>query len=275
MKLNCDIIADLLPLYIDGSCSEGSRLLVEEHIAKCSECKALLEVMTKDLSLEREDNLENEDKKALQAFHKIRLHWKRSIAIIIVFCLVVTFGILELTGGIALSNIRGIISSRRMMNALIQQDYDKVFSYFNTDIELHDIQGMTAKDLVDIDKSDLTGADWIYWNYKDYTLEEFHHEMEENFISQMKNLNEQGIYITSANYKYVEGNLKDRWRICYALKVIDNKSGETLELLINFWYRKGGFTIAHIMSEDEESFVYKYTADALNYIYNSGIGEKD
>ena len=45
MSKNCEIIKDLLPLYADDVCSEESRKLVAEHIAKCSECRAELEKM--------------------------------------------------------------------------------------------------------------------------------------------------------------------------------------------------------------------------------------
>lgn len=39
-KLNCSIVKDLLPSYVDGICSEDSGRLVEEHLASCQECRA-------------------------------------------------------------------------------------------------------------------------------------------------------------------------------------------------------------------------------------------
>lgn len=39
MKLNCDIVQDLLPLYEDGVCSKSSRMAVEEHLKECSQCQ--------------------------------------------------------------------------------------------------------------------------------------------------------------------------------------------------------------------------------------------
>ena len=36
--MKCEIIRDLIPLYLDKVCSEDSRKLVEEHLAECSEC---------------------------------------------------------------------------------------------------------------------------------------------------------------------------------------------------------------------------------------------
>ena len=38
-NVTCDIIKDLLPLYVDGVISEDSRKLVDEHLESCSECK--------------------------------------------------------------------------------------------------------------------------------------------------------------------------------------------------------------------------------------------
>lgn len=46
MKHNtCEIVADLLPLYLDGVCSPSSAALVEEHLAACENCRALREEM--------------------------------------------------------------------------------------------------------------------------------------------------------------------------------------------------------------------------------------
>lgn len=42
MKLSCDVIQDLLPLYYDGVCSEESKRIVEEHIETCADCKDML-----------------------------------------------------------------------------------------------------------------------------------------------------------------------------------------------------------------------------------------
>ena len=41
MKYDCDVIRDLLPLYADGVCSEGSRRMVEEHLRECPDCRRL------------------------------------------------------------------------------------------------------------------------------------------------------------------------------------------------------------------------------------------
>ena len=42
MNKDCDIVRDLLPLYVDGVCSEGSRRLVDGHVAVCPACAKTL-----------------------------------------------------------------------------------------------------------------------------------------------------------------------------------------------------------------------------------------
>ena len=45
MKMNCDVIRDLLPLYADEVCSEASKALVEEHLQSCESCEKELRIM--------------------------------------------------------------------------------------------------------------------------------------------------------------------------------------------------------------------------------------
>lgn len=50
-EINCTIIQDLLPLYVDGVVSPDTQELVEEHLEHCEECKKEVKFMKKDLSL--------------------------------------------------------------------------------------------------------------------------------------------------------------------------------------------------------------------------------
>ena len=40
---DCTIIHDLLPLYHDNACSPASRALIEDHVAACGACRAMLD----------------------------------------------------------------------------------------------------------------------------------------------------------------------------------------------------------------------------------------
>lgn len=43
--MNCEIIKDLLPLYVDDCCSEESKTLVKDHLAVCPACRELYGAM--------------------------------------------------------------------------------------------------------------------------------------------------------------------------------------------------------------------------------------
>lgn len=45
MKYPCDMIQDLLPLYLDGVCSEESKKVIENHLLECSACKEFYAAM--------------------------------------------------------------------------------------------------------------------------------------------------------------------------------------------------------------------------------------
>ena len=51
MKLDCDVIRDLLPLYHDRVCSEKTAELVQEHLSGCEDCRDYLEALDEDLNL--------------------------------------------------------------------------------------------------------------------------------------------------------------------------------------------------------------------------------
>ena len=48
MDKQCEIVQDLLPLYVDGACSESSAAMVKEHLETCPECKTLYEKLCSD-----------------------------------------------------------------------------------------------------------------------------------------------------------------------------------------------------------------------------------
>ena len=47
MKINCEVVKDLLPQYYDGTLKEDTKDLVKEHLDECEECRAYLEEIKK------------------------------------------------------------------------------------------------------------------------------------------------------------------------------------------------------------------------------------
>ncbi len=56
--MHCDVVRDLLPLYVDDVCSEKSKEEIEEHLNECEECKEIALAMRADISMiNMEENL--------------------------------------------------------------------------------------------------------------------------------------------------------------------------------------------------------------------------
>lgn len=70
MKLPCNVVQDLLPLYHDGVCSEESKELVREHIATCAQCKDYLHSLKEEAAPDKVD--------AAGVLNAIGSAWKKS-----------------------------------------------------------------------------------------------------------------------------------------------------------------------------------------------------
>lgn len=81
MRNECNIIRDILPLYIDKIVSEDTISFVEEHLEKCAACRTELENMKTPNALEQAtfDALTDDDK-PLKIFAK---KWNRKKRIVI------------------------------------------------------------------------------------------------------------------------------------------------------------------------------------------------
>lgn len=86
--MNCKIIKDLLPSYIDEICSEESVNIIDEHLKTCEECLKLLEEMNQEVT----SNLEqSNDLKAKNPFSVIKKKHIKNICIAIVLAYVIGF----------------------------------------------------------------------------------------------------------------------------------------------------------------------------------------
>ena len=83
--MKCNVIRDLIPNYIDGLSSEESNKVIEEHLAKCEECKEYYQQMK--TGIKTECCGENEE---INPFVKIKRNTLRKvcIAVFITVCVV-------------------------------------------------------------------------------------------------------------------------------------------------------------------------------------------
>lgn len=75
MKYNCEVIGDLLPLYVDKACSASTAEVVEQHLSECSSCSKLCTEMKSDIVLD--SNLQQERNNVLE--EQSRFFKRRSV----------------------------------------------------------------------------------------------------------------------------------------------------------------------------------------------------
>lgn len=76
MKISCEIIKDLLPLYHDGICSNDSKEMVNEHLSLCPSCMADLEAMDVEFHIDHsQHNLED-----AQVVKNLSKKWKKGMS---------------------------------------------------------------------------------------------------------------------------------------------------------------------------------------------------
>ena len=110
MKVTCDVIQDILPLYHDEICSADSRILVEEHLTNCECCRAELATMKENIDIPHP----SPETEALRGFQKAWNKVKRKslvkglIAAVLVLMLLVggffcVFSLCQMEGGHSMS----------------------------------------------------------------------------------------------------------------------------------------------------------------------------
>lgn len=74
--MNCEVIRDLLPLYVDDACSEETRRMVDEHLQACPDCANMLKELQ---SNEIEENLKEEKNEVIR--YQAKRFKRRSAAV--------------------------------------------------------------------------------------------------------------------------------------------------------------------------------------------------
>ena len=99
--MNCNIIKDLLPSYLDEICSEDSAKAVEEHLVHCEECQQYLQVMKQPTNTVQ---MKSEEVKAAKAPFK-RINKKRRIQ---VFAAIAITFMLTIIGGLVVQDVHAV-----------------------------------------------------------------------------------------------------------------------------------------------------------------------
>lgn len=123
MKITCNIIKDLLPLYVDNLTSDDSNNLIEEHIKECKNCNELISTLKTEIEAPN-INMQLSGNSYKKLFQKIR----NKIITFISIALVI--GVLAgIFGGALKNRILSQYSANKFLQNLIQENYEQAFKY--------------------------------------------------------------------------------------------------------------------------------------------------
>lgn len=134
MKKDCEIVNDLLPLYIDDVCSKSSSSFVERHLKKCKDCEKKFQKLSGNIVNEVQDeNVKEKNYKEL--FNRIKFNY---ILKTILITLLIMFPILVwiTNGNIFAVNIDSLHinnKANQLFTALKESDHDKINNLFTED----------------------------------------------------------------------------------------------------------------------------------------------
>ncbi len=122
MKTTCNLIKDLLPLYVDKICSDESARIVSEHLAVCENCKEEYRLMSSDSEFPHiSDDEQNIIKASSFAWKKRK---RQSFAI---GC--VAFAIITALGIASFVTIHWFSSADNQNTALLIKQAENYFNY--------------------------------------------------------------------------------------------------------------------------------------------------
>lgn len=166
MKLSCEIIRDLLPLYEDGICSKESKAVVEEHLKECASCRTQFQNVQKFEEPQVSAQTEEENRAVVKSFRKIRRRWAVSLAVMLLIMPILVLTVNQVRQeGICYTNIDEIMIAGGYMRDLKNQDWEGASARIDYEKMYNDIQillGMTVEDFLPSFTSVMIGKDeWM------------------------------------------------------------------------------------------------------------------
>ncbi len=114
----CGIVRDLLPLYIDGVCSEPSNKLIEKHLTECGECLKIKELLS-DKTIEKTVKDEKEGVLSRHAAKERSAAWKAGAVIAgILLIPIIIVAIVTASGHASAGTLLVLIASMGLVAAI-------------------------------------------------------------------------------------------------------------------------------------------------------------
>lgn len=209
MKHKCNIIKDLIPLYLDEVCSEDSKKIVTEHLEECEECKKYLESMKCELtsdSLSDNDNFTKQKTDSINKAKKKMSKKERNFIIIGLIagllCCILFRKIIIATVAVALLFVDSVTTKVERYD-----DVSKYSEYFGSTEDMTFSYDSTIFPDEITDDMFVCEFEYIYYNpfdpqYVVYLTVEYD---DEGYASEIERLENEGIWEKYTNYYSVTG----------------------------------------------------------------------
>lgn len=238
MKLDCELIQDLLPMYEEGLCSPASRQAVEAHLQECAHCRAL----TAPLAIERPEEPPAADRAVKKSIKKVRRRWLASLLAAVLIVPLLLLGFNQYRGaGLCFTNADDIVTAWRFLRALETEDweaaagmhdfavnYEHIREALGLDVSAWDADTQLAQELYSLTHEDIG---WV----AELTEEEFIQEMTRRYTDDLRAMGDTVIFdCTGYRGISVYGYTDDQtsWRVTFAVTVTQNGRSEDAELQI-------------------------------------------
>lgn len=128
--VNCGIIEDLLPLYVDEVCTESSRQAIEDHLTGCVECQLKLAGMQGADYIQKVPVQQEQEKKALKkSFGRIRRRWMISLTAVLMIFPFICVSMMSVNEyrkeGMCFTNLDEIATAKAFLKELQKGQYEK------------------------------------------------------------------------------------------------------------------------------------------------------
>ena len=131
MDLNCAVVCDLLPLYLEGLCSQETADLVATHLAGCRDCQEKYRRMAAT-PIPEPAGPEAGSGKGLNAKKVLKRIHRRWIALLLCALLLLPVTLLSVSQargvGLSFTAIPQVIQTHAFLSALTEGEYDRAFS---------------------------------------------------------------------------------------------------------------------------------------------------
>lgn len=102
--MKCEVVKDLLPLYIDGLTSAESNKEIEKHLKSCKECRKYYQEMTGEL--EKVSGISKEEIDEVEFIKKMKRRNKRRIVVFVSAAAVILIGVIAVLYPFAYSTVK-------------------------------------------------------------------------------------------------------------------------------------------------------------------------